>query len=515
MPDRLDVDLVEDRIERLNRAIDRLVDGGPAPVLQDPDLQELLSLAGRLYLELPRDLPDPAFRTRLKAQLTDEHPVVGHRRAVLSAVEAPRRFPYVAALAGIAALLIAVAGVGSLALWSQRDSGGTTDGSQLVRTVAVTATSPLTGSTLGFATATMSDVAGVSIETPDAELSIVPEVTTDLISPTPAPTESRDLPSEGLTPGATTAPDSSEPTASTAAPEPTRPVEEGVAAIPPVDGTTVEDGPVPLASGGGSGPDSGVTFVLDTQLPDLGSSSLAYVLEPPRVDPEAFVGEVGAALRIEGDVRVNEATGEPEYSVDAPDGTTFRWYPSSGEFSYAAPAGAMSDALDDQMALERSLEWLAQVGYPVERLKQDAAVQQLGESQWLVETWAEAIPQPGVGHQLGTRIIVEGNGTVTSATGYWLDVTGTMTVPLLTAEEAWNEARTGAGYWHDGGTAAAGGEMRCGSVTLSYLLTDSGAGSLILQPVIKLDGVFLDTLGSETPVSIYVQATRQGGENTP
>ena len=512
MPDRRDGEPVEDRIERLNRAIDRLVDGGAAPVLQDPDLQDLLSLAGRLYLELPRDLPDPAFRTRLKAQLTDEHPAVGYARAVPSAVGAPRRFPYVAALAGIAALLIAVAVVGSLALWSQPDNDRTTDGSQQALDIAITATTPLTASSLELATST---VVGVEIETPDVGPTTALAVPTEFINPTPAATESGEPAVDEATSVSTDVPIPAEPTALPVGPEATQSIDGGLASLPVVDETTVEDGPMPLASGGGSGPGSGVTFVLNTQLPRLDSTATAYILEPPLSDPEIFVSRAAAAIGISGDVQIDDMTGEAEYRVDSADGATFRWYPSTGEFSYAATPETTTIGLDGEQALGAALDWLTRLGYPVDQLNDDASVQRIGDAQWLIEMRLDAMPQPGVGHHLGTRIIVEGDGLVTSATGYWLDVTGTMTVPLLTADEAWSAAQSGAGYWADGGATGAGGEFRCGSISLSYVLTESGDGLLILQPVIKLDATFVDTVGSATPVSIYVQATRQGGEDTP
>lgn len=512
MPDRLDVDLIDDRTERLNRAIDRLVDGGPSPVLQDPDLQELFSLAGRLYLELPRDLPDPAFRTRLKEQLTDEHPAVGHRRAALSAVVAPRRFPYVAALAGIAALLIAVVGVGSLALWSQRDNDRTTDGSQQALDIATTATMPLTASSLGLVTST---VVGVEINTPDVGPTTALTVPAEFINPTPAATESGERAGDEPASVSTDVPIPNEATASPVMLEATQSIEGGLAALPVVDETTVEDGPAPLASGGGSGPDSGVTFVLNTQLPQLDSTASAYILEPPLVDPEIFVSRAAAAIGIGGDVQIDELNGDVEYRVGSADGVTFRWYPSTGEFSYTAAPETAVDGLGGEQALEAALDWLARLGYPTDQLNDDASVQRIGDAQWLIELRVDAMPQPGVGHHLGARIIVEGDGQVTSATGYWLDVTGTMTVPLLTADEAWNAAQSGAGYWTDGGATGDGGEFRCGSISLSYVLTESGDGPLILQPVIKLDATFVDTGGSAAPVSIYVQATRQGSEDTP
>jgi hypothetical protein len=51
----------QERIDRLNRAIERLVAGQPVPVLKENELDELLRLADQLRRGLPRDTPDPGF----------------------------------------------------------------------------------------------------------------------------------------------------------------------------------------------------------------------------------------------------------------------------------------------------------------------------------------------------------------------------------------------------------------------------------------------------------------------
>lgn len=496
MPDRLDLVDHEDRTERLSRAIDRLLDGGPAPVFDDPDLQDLLSLAGRLHDELPRDLPDPAFRARLKAELTDELPAIVPLQPSASPSVTPRRFPYMAALAGVAALLLAVAGVSSLALWSRSETPD--GGNQQALDAGFTATSPFTASALGLATATVPDIAGLGIETPDTTLTAVPQATADNAGRTPPLAEERVDPTDQVVPrGATEG------------------VDSGLAALPDVDGSTVEDGPVPLASGDGHAPTSGVRFVLATELPSVDTESTVYALSPPSVDPVTLVEKVGGALGIVGAVQVNDATGEAEYSVDGDDGSTFRWYPSSGEFSYASAAEPVASDMTADEASANAREWLIALGYPVERLKGEFAAQPIDESQWLVETWVDSMPQPGVGHQLGARIYVGGDGSILGATGYWLEVVGVTEVSLLTAQEAWVAAKSGEGYWTGDGAADSGGELRCRSIELAYLLTDAGEGRLVLQPVFRIDGLLRDSAGAETPISIFVKAARPDGENTP
>src|SRR4051812_29934468 len=139
-------DAGSDRTERLNSAIDRMLAGGPTPVLNDPELYDLLRLAIRLRDELPDDLPDPDFRLGLKQQLTATGPVAVPRTRAASVA----RFPWAAAISAIAAVMLAAVSVGTLGIWM----GGDSNDSQRHTNMAVFTTDQLTATTIGMSTIT-------------------------------------------------------------------------------------------------------------------------------------------------------------------------------------------------------------------------------------------------------------------------------------------------------------------------------------------------------------------------
>jgi hypothetical protein len=485
MPDRIDRTARSvggfdsgDRSERLNQAIDLVVSGQAASIRDDPDLQSLLHLAGRLHAELPRDLPDPAFRADLKAQLTQPLPIPLPPRR-----QQPTRFPYLAAVGAIAAVLVAAISVGSLGIWLGDDGGNEprgidasiVSGSLLQpRTAAATTTVFDTGSLTSPGTSTAD---GSSDQRQTAA------VTLTATAPQP------------------------QATASAAVTSTSRPAYGG-ASIPPVNATTIDTGLGTMADGGGEGPSDDVTFVLDTELPDLGATAPVYWFAP--LDPTVLIDSLVESLGLSGEVVTTETLGKRNYHIEDATGRTLHCVAESGAFIYAAPDDASGGAIDAATAIEAARDWLTLIGYPVERLSSTAEAAELGDGQWVVELVFDALPQPGLGHPIGINLLVNREGAVTGASGYWLETTAAEEVALISVEQAWQALTSGGGYWRDGGMSADGGEFRVDQIHVSWMLTVNATDELILQPVVELSGEFITADGRASGrVSVFVQAIAQ------
>lgn len=287
---------------------------------------DLLLLAQRLQDELPRDLPDPAFRSALLAQLLEqaatehaaqvadraqaataraehsahaEHAATvapltrsaatptlpssgGRRMAAATAggsgnrASSQPRFSYMRAIAALAAVMVAAISVGTLAIWMNDDDstpGGIASGSQ-------TATAQVALNTASGEPTSSGDVAVVE-PTSDAGGASGVDVTTPANS-TGLPTVSDD-PTATLASERTPVPDTTAATTTTteAAPTPAsdpsatapetatagatasgQPTVILLANVPPIDAAHVEQGPVPAADGSGPTPPRSDTSVM-------------------------------------------------------------------------------------------------------------------------------------------------------------------------------------------------------------------------------------------------------------
>lgn len=501
-------------LERLHTAIDRIVAGQPAPVLHDPGLQELLELADLLRRELPADLPDPAFRAELRAQLLPIPPSV----VDLSTRQRDRdkRMPAFAVVSAIAAVFLAIVTVGAMAMLVSDRADDEPRAADVDVARAATETSAF--STLAIAMTTTAEALptgiGGPLNTPGA---VTPQPTPepdDTNTPVPVPTNVPVSPTESDPTATTEATVTVASTEETAVPTqlmtPTATPQRQLANIPPVDSTTVEAGPVPAASDGAGGTTATISFVLATEIPEIQATAPVYMLEPPDDAPDAFTARVGEALGLDARVVAGEYRGKPEYHVGSNDGASFHWYPKVGAFAYSGVSTGADANHDADSIRDVATEWLVDIGYPVDMLSmQDVAVQQLGDVEWLIEFPFALLPQPGYGHPLGVRMILAADGTVTDARGYWLRLAERADVPLVSAADAWDLLKSGKGYWFgSGGAFAEGGELRCESVQMSYILT-SADEHLILQPVIAWRGEFVHADGvSSSGVTVFIQATR-------
>lgn len=518
MPDRRGPYDVPERIERLSRALDRVAAGQPAPVLDDAELQELIDLAGQVREALPADLPDPGFRTELKAHLAagtwanQRKPIALRPRATRAA------FPYRTAVGAIAAVLVAAIAVGSLAIWTNTndpDDARNTAGARQTIDAAPTLA-------VAFATSTSVDATSVAMST-TAPLESSPADTAEpnLTSTTPAsdPTPTTQRTS---TSGATATVSIGQPTTSTSVATATTSIESTpsptesrqLAGVPPVDAEHLECGPCPAADGGGEAPGTAVAVTLDTSLPDLASSALLYTLTPPDVDPNVLVAGVAEKLGIDGPVvRATDARNNVEYRADGSNGATFVWTPENGSFSFTV--SDLGDETPEQPELtaetvvDNTRAWLAGIGYPVDSLTATPLAEEGADGSWSIQIWTADVPYNSFGHPLGVIVTVNAAGQITGGTGFWLTLHSEEDVSILSADEAWEAIAALEGYWTGGGIAAGGGEYAIDTLFLGYTLTRAdGEDELIYQPTIIAQGEFTTPNGDATRLTVYLQATK-------
>jgi len=486
--------------ERLNSAIDRMFAGGPAPVLNDPDLHELLQLATRLRHELPNDLPDPAFRLGLEQQLTASGPVALPR----TRAAAPTRFPWVAAVSAMAAVLLAAVSVGTLGIWLGNDSGGPSNETNLAGVNA----DQLTATTLGFATTTVNAIPTAPEMIPTTTAPGGPSSMTT-IQPSSEPTESVE-PSDPTEPATEPTATQSAPSTLTTEPAPTTQQTEGpsLAAVPPVDNEHVEHGPQPAASGDSGPPAVDVSYALNTAMPDLGDDATIYRFAPPATDPEEFVITISDALGLQGDIVTDQPTGQTVYHLGDDTGS-FYWTPDTGAFTVATTQTGGGPSLQLEQLVVAAREWMAAIDYPVDLLEPEMSAEPNDDTSWRLEARYAAMPDIGLGHPLGVTIYINADGTVTEASGYWLNPKESESAVLLSAEDIWETVRSGQGYWTGGGIVEAGGAFSADSMQITYILTRDPSGELVLQPVVQTSGEFITADGlSSARISCFVQAAR-------
>lgn len=515
MPDRRNPHDVPERIERLNRALDRIAAGQPAPVLDDAELQELVALAGRLQQSLPRDMPDPGFREELKEQLEAGAWGQPRRPAPLRRAYQRSAFPYPAAAGAIVAVLVAAIAVGSLAIWTSSDP--TDDG----RNTA--------GANLGLATPTQAAIQPTGAD--DATTSVALTTTSDSTAGTPgvavAQFTATTLPGPTVTVQRTRSSSATatlvvNPTATRSGPTATAATTPAatptgspqLAALPPVDGEHLEPGPVPLAAGSSEPPSTAVAVSLATSLPDLADSAPLYTLAPPDIDPRLLVEQVAEEMGIDGPiVMATDGRGNVAYRADGSNGAMFFWVPEIGAFTFTLPQRTSATPAPGepttQEVVANTLAWLDSIGYPADSLNATPLTEEGVDGSWTIELWTNALPFNSFGHPLGVRVTMDADGNITGGTGFWLTVSSEASVSIRSSDEAWKAISSHQGYWTGGGIASGGGEFTVDTLFLGYTLTrDEGDAQLTYQPTIIAQGDFRAPNGDAARVTVYLQASR-------
>lgn len=481
------IDIDPRQAERLDRAIDQIIAGGNLPASGDARLDPLVALAARLHRDLPRDLPDPAFRSRLKDDLTGRLPII---QPATPRVSPFSRLPIYGSLAAVFVLAVAA---GVMAVWlGGRDESPTTATSAKLMQVTAVATTHV----LAPASATGSG----SVVTRTAESTVT--ITAALL-----------LPTATIAPVGTAAPTvTPEPPAAPSA-QPTQPTQPPAqasatvlrASLPAIDAATIEHGPVPAADGGGPAPSSGVTYFLDAEPASLGDSVTVYHLSPPAEDPVTFCRDLAAKAGIPtDDVHAADASGRTEVFAGTPDSGSLYWRPDAGVFQFSSAATGGQDDLRPDAIAERAAAWLDAIGYPTAMLG-GPHIDDFGDL-WQVSYAYAGLPTPGIGYPLGVSVMLQDDGTVAEARGYWLAADSQETVELVSVADAWDSVTHGGGYWLDGGISSAGGEFHADAVTLASVLTNTG-GDLVLQPVVKFSGTFIASDGTTASISVFARAT--------
>ncbi|MCO5177103.1 MAG: hypothetical protein M9890_09070 [Thermomicrobiales bacterium] len=482
-----------DQAERLDAAIEAIASGG-TPSTGDAQLAPLVALAARLHNDLPRDLPDPAFRERLKLDLARQVP------APVAPKPSKRRFPDVVRhfpIYGSVAAVVAVALVAGFLVFVQDDDRPSTptttarlmQATSIATMQAISSATQATSAEAAFQTMQ----ATVASATEPAETAKVETATESTTAPT-------------VTAAAPASTSSTEATATTPATEPSTPTAATqLAVVPSIDPSTIEQGPVPAADGGGSGPSADVTYVIDAAPAVVAATSVIYYLAPPSEDPVAFCQSMAERAGMStDDVYSTNESGRMEVFAGTPGGGTLYWRPDSGVFQISSSAAGEGAELTEGEIVDAAQRWLAALDYPTETLGAPI-VDDFGEL-WQVQFPMANMPSIGVGYPLGVSLMLHRDGTPAEARGYWLTVNQEAPVDVISVERAWDSVTHGGGYWRDGGMSAGGGEFRAESVQLSSILTTDG-GELKLLPVYEFRGEFTMPDGSSAPISVFVRAS--------
>ena len=497
----------QERIDRLNRAIERLVSGQPVPVLKEGDLDELLRLAHQLRVGLPHDTPDPTFIDELRTDLFNPHP----RLVQLPPRPKPRKYPLGAFAGVLGVVLIATVSVGVLAI-----NGGASSRNLLRNDLPLWSATPTANLTAQFA--------AISSTTPTATEEQVAVVPVDSVEPSPTeaplpePTSQPDPPdtptsAESDPPAA---PDPSATATSTPESTPTSAEEQATTQLlamdlPPVDDAHVERGPLETVEAVGTPVPDDVRFELATELPKLAATAGLYHLSTPHVDPQWLLERIAQSLGIQGEIAsdADAADGRETYQLSEGSTVVFSWTPRSGAFSCSLPTPEdVGEGVSD--IVDHALTWLRNLGYPIDPEAAQPVVTQIEPDAWRVEVPLSDLPNPAVGHPLNVSLTLNTQGQVLQASGYWVKVSQSMDVALMSAEQAWQALQDGSGYWPSGPLPDVPGVFSVESFGVSYVLTLDEQGELVLQPVVTAGGAFHGDDGSLIPgLKVLIQAATQ------
>lgn len=475
------------KAEQLSRKIERLLSGQPSPLL-DTDTEELAEIARLLHEHLPKDLPDPGFRAQLKQDLIDPQP----RLVPFSPRRRSRRYPVPVLAGALAVVMFATAATGWMA-FGDHDSARNLAGNDETPTLALSTVS--SGMAVAFATRTANE------QLRDSEANVErPTATQNGPEPTPETQPTATAAAPTRTPVTAASPRLPESTTTNA------PREVALASLPPVDREHVELGALATAGPEATDEFTGVEFEIDGVLPMLEPQAPAYQFATPYVDPRVILRGIGDFLGIDEEPRIEDLGGRQVYTLASDSSeASFTWFPSSGAFSCTLHVQTSPEQGGDIGAA--AIKWLQEFGFPIDPERVQPVIQTMEDGQRIVHIPLGELPDPAVGHPLRVSLVVDENGSITRVSGYWLQVTGTVDVPLLSSEDAWRALVSGAGYWPDRPAPGEPGRFVIEEFGVSHVLTLGENGEqLVLQPVIRAGGIFHPDGGEPVPTAIYLQA---------
>lgn len=277
-------DRLSSESDQLSRKIERLIAGQPAPILDNPDTEDLAELAAMLQRYLAKDLPDPDFRAQLKADLINPHP----RLVNFPRRSRPRRYPISAFAGALAFAMIAAMATGWMVFGP--DNGSLNLAASQSASLASTATAtPRPAAFAMIPTATAHGAIATSNSDDSAEVETAPSGAVGVLAE-----ETPDVNAQDSAEFA--ADDPEEPTQSAPAITPTPTSRSGMTQVssatapsmdlPPIDRAHVELGALATATGAPAQNIAGVTYTLDQDLPELEGAASAYRFSTPHVQPD-------------------------------------------------------------------------------------------------------------------------------------------------------------------------------------------------------------------------------------
>jgi len=475
-------DQTSPQADRLSRKIDRLQTGQPSPVL-DGDTEELAQLAQLLMEYLDPATPDPEFRAQLKRDLIDPGP----RLVRLPRKPGPRRYPVPAFFGALTVVLVASAVTGWMAFAEYRGFNDQDRADNLARFASA---SPTAMATTGVLMTAMTPASTAPINTDE-----IAAGAPDAAAPDAVPFEALPTGTPDVVPA-------------DAGPPPTE-ARSAVVDLPPVDARHVELGALATVSASVADeiPDVRFSTVLDPSQIQLDTHATAYEFSAPYIAADLMLRGVSDFLGIEPQIEKRERGGKTIYSLTSPEGAVnFTWSPESGAFACMLPDPYSVAEIED---LSRAaIEWLNMFGYPVRGESVRPVIRTMEDGQTFIDVPLGDVPNPALGHPMSITLVVDREGRIVSASGYWLEVTREAQVTLITASHAWDIARAGGGYWPAGTGPAGPGEFAAHSFSVNYMLTSDGDSNqvLALQPVIAITGLFHPDDGSPSfETTVYVK----------
>ena len=434
--------------ERLNLAIDRVTSHQPVLMFEDAELDELLELARQLHHELPDDLPDPVFREALREQLLDPRPRLV---ATSSEVAVRRRKPLSLVGGAFAAVFVVAVAVGLVAS-GQFGGDAETDTKQ---GNAEFLGSHTTVSAVATVTAT---VGGIAVA-----------ATRESLAPAPSP-----------------------------------PVVQ--AAIPPLDAAHIEYGAMGSDEARSISGAGEITFELASSMPADQSSGAVYRFKVPDIDAMSLLNRVTNALELDGEMVTRSVRGKTVITFNSTNGTTFTWMPASGAFACKLSGEARVQGNFDEM-IDGAYAWLRSSGFPLGDPLPEPVVSRMEGGMIKVDFPVEPATDVAVGHPLSVSVMIGPDGVIQSVSGYWLQLIETSQVGMLSPEAAWQELADGKGYWSSLTPINESGHFQVESFAVAYVLTVDAGNQLVLQPVYRASGQFIDYRGNVVDgVSVMIQA---------
>jgi hypothetical protein len=440
--------------EEFDAALERLR-SGERPDEYDADLRDLLILAARLEQDLPRDLPDPAFRERLKRELLSGRPRFHQSQPETAPIdpagEGWRRQITRASwrTSAVAAALVVIV-IGALVLSLDRVPGVGT----------------------GQDSAPSDDSVAMPASADDPP---VDEADDEQFSALEAPEAAEDQATTWL-----------------------------AANLPPIDGHHIVLAPLAAVGSAALTLESSydVRLIPTTDLPDLPGSAPVYYLAAPQ-DPVALLSRVRDTLAIDGEiVPGNRDEGIPYRIVNQAGEPVVVWDAACAFFQFwgdLRPNAAGARAGDSGDVTERAYAWLEGIGFDLHSVEYEARVVE-SEGQVTVQFMPLAMPELGLDLSLGAQVTFDDDGRVRSASGFWLSLVGIEEMPVRPAEDAWEVAQAGDGFWPPLDLPTNEEilvEVR--EIKIVHLLTRWDEATYVLQPAIKFAGQYATRQVARTP----------------